>query len=73
MIASRVLAGGETLELLPLVDVGVVGVSGQLVVPSGSAQLSSAMGRDIFLRFISKILNYMEIMIFDSQRSEISP
>ena len=40
MTASRVLAGGEALELLPLVDIGVVGVSGQLVVPSGSAQLS---------------------------------
>ena len=47
MTASRVLAGGETLELLPLVDVGVVGVSGQLVVPSGSAQLSLVIVRDI--------------------------
>ena len=47
MTASRVLAGGEALELLPLVDVGVVGVSGQLFVPSGSAQLSLVIVRDI--------------------------
>ena len=38
LTAGRFLTGGETLELFPLMDVGVVGGSGQScrVVPSGS-------------------------------------